>query len=98
MIYIVAKNRVKPECIGQFKEIAAELVKKSQAEKGCIFYKLCEDINDPAVLTFIECWESQEIIDKHNVSEHFTRLVPQLGPLCAPNGKTEVSLYKVALG
>lgn len=97
MIYIVAKNRVKPECIGKFKEIAAELVKKSQAEKGCIFYKLCEDINDPGTLTFIECWESQEIIDKHNASEHFTRLVPQLGPLCAVTEKSGVSIYKESI-
>ncbi len=95
MIKIIAKNYVKEGNTDEFKKIAMELVVKSQAEDGCIYYNLHEKVGEPNVLTFIECWESQEIIDKHGQTEHFTRIVPQLGKLCENPG--EVELYKVII-
>ena len=38
MIKIVAKNYVKPECVQLFKDTAKELIEKSRAEEGNIFY------------------------------------------------------------
>lgn len=90
-IKIVAVNHVRPECVAEFKKAAAELVDKSRAESGNVFYTLNQCAEDSTVLTFIECWRDQAAIDSHNASEHFTRIVPQLRALCSRDG--EVAHY-----
>lgn len=82
MIKIVANNYVKDGCVEQFKKIAAELVEKSRAEKGNKFYNLHVTDSNPNLLTFIEGWENQSVLDVHGASEHFRRIVPLLGELC----------------
>lgn len=81
MIIIVSKNVVKEGKAEEFKALAAELIKKSRGEDGCISYNLNEDINNSNILTFIEEWEDEQSIERHNSSEHFLRIVPKLGEL-----------------
>ena len=81
MIKIIARRVVRAENIEQYEALARELVEKSQAEAGNVSYTLNKRIADPQVHTFIEIWKDQAAIDAHNASEHFTRLVPQLGAL-----------------
>ena len=90
MIKIVAKNYVKPECVQAFKDTAKELIEKSRAEEGNIFYTLNVSVNDPSTLVFIENWKDQAAIEFHNKSEHFTGIVPKLGQLCAREGEVEL--------
>ena len=90
MIKIVAKNYVKPECVQAFKDTAKELIEKSRAEEGNIFYTLNVSVNDPNTLVFIENWKDQAAIEFHNKSEHFTGIVPKLGQLCAREGEVEL--------
>ena len=84
MIKIVAKMKVKPECIDAFKAAAEELVKKSRAEAGNVFYSLNQSLSDPTILAFIECWKDQEAINIHNATEHFTTTLPNLGEMMIP--------------
>ena len=90
MIKIVAKNYVKPECVQAFKDTAKELIEKSRAEEGNIFYTLNVSVNDPNTLVFIENWKDQAAIEFHNKSEHFTGIVPKLGQFCAREGEVEL--------
>ena len=83
MIKIVAKMFVKPECLDAFKAQAKELVEKSASEEGNISYTLNQSTADPCVLAFIEIWKDQSAIDSHNASEHFRRILPLLGGMCA---------------
>jgi quinol monooxygenase YgiN len=92
MIQIVARNTVQEGKKEEFLALVKELVEKSRAEEGNIYYDLWEDIKDPNVLTFIEEWKDQEAINIHNASEHFTRIVPQIGRLTVEGG-SEVRLY-----
>lgn len=85
MIKIVARMKVKGGCVDQFKEIAKDLIAKSRAEEGNVFYTLNESIQTPNMLTFIECWKDQDALDKHNATEHFQRIVPLIGPMCEEN-------------
>jgi len=96
MIKIVAKNTVKEDKKEELLSLVKELVDKSRAEEGNISYDLCEDINDSNVLTFIEEWKDQDAIDKHNATEHFTRLVPKIGELTIAEG-SEIRLYTKVL-
>ena len=90
MIKIVAKNYVKPECVQAFKDTAKELIEKSRAEEGNIFYTLNVSVNDPNTLVFIENWKDQAAIESHNKSEHFTGIVPKLGQFCTREGEVEL--------
>ena len=82
MIKIVSRNKIKKGEVENVKSILKELVEKSAAEEGNVFYTLNQDINEPDVLTFIEAWKDQEAIDLHNATEHFQRIVPQMKALC----------------
>lgn len=95
MITIVAKNLVKQEKIQEFKMVAEKLIIESRKEKGNISYNLYEDSNNHNILTFIEGWESEEVIKLHNSSKHFTTIVPKLGEF--EESKPEINLYKIVL-
>ena len=82
MIKIVAKCPVQAEKVEAFKAMAKELVEKSAAEDGNVYYTLNADKNDPTLLAFMECWKDQEAIDIHGETEHFTRILPQLAAMC----------------
>ena len=88
MIKIVALMKAKPECVDAFKKTAEELVKKSRAEEGNIFYTLNEQIGDPETVLLIDSWEDQAAIDHHNATEHFTKTLPKLAALCEKSGPT----------
>lgn len=83
MIKLVAKARLKPECVDKFKELAMPLVEASVKEEGCISYQLCQDVNHPHTLTFVEEWADEAAIAFHNATPHFTSTVPQFGALLA---------------
>lgn len=90
MIKIVAKMYVKPECVDAFKTQAKELVEKSAAEEGNVSYSLNQSKADPCTLAFIEFWKDQAAIDTHNATEHFTRILPILGGMCAKAPEIEL--------
>lgn len=96
MIRIIARSTIKEGKREEFLSLVKELVEKSRAEEGNVYYDLCEDINNPNVLTFIEAWKDQNAIQIHNASEHFTRIVPQTGELTVPEGG-EVRFYTQVL-
>ena len=82
MIKIVAKKLVKEGKVQEFKEIVGELVEKSLAEEGNVFYSINVSTKNPRMLAFIECWRDQEVLDIHNATEHFQRIVPAINELC----------------
>ena len=82
MIKIVAKMPIKADKVEEFKAVAAELVAKSSAEEGNVFYSINVSTKNPRMLAFIECWRDQEALDIHNATEHFQRIVPAINELC----------------
>lgn len=81
MIAIVARQVIKEECIAEYEALAAELVEASRKDAGCISYRNETGHTDKRLHTFFEVWKDQASIDAHNASEHFTRIVPQLGAM-----------------
>ena len=74
MYKIVARLSVKKDKIEEFKETAKELIQKSSAEEGNVFYTLNQDTQDEQKFAFIECWKDEEAMKIHGESEHFTRI------------------------
>lgn len=81
MIKLISRRIIKSDCIETFEALAAELVRESRKEPGCLSYSLNRSRSDPRLHLFIECWESQAAIDAHNATPHFQRIVPQFAAL-----------------
>lgn len=96
MIKVVAKSVLKEGKLEAYKILAAELAAETRKEKGCITYELFQDVNDSKILTFFEEWESQKALDSHMKSEHFHRIVPQLGQYREDGGST-INVYTLVL-
>lgn len=81
MIRIIAESVVCADRQAEYLAVVAELVEKSRAEDGCLDYGLWRSMADPTRFTMMECWTDQAAIDRHNASEHFTRIVPLMAAL-----------------
>ena len=90
MIKVIAKNLFKQGSIENALSLYEELVEKSRAEKGCLSYELFQDTENPCILTMLETWESKEYLKAHSESEHFKRIVPQLGKM---REQHEINVY-----
>ncbi|MCR5558473.1 MAG: antibiotic biosynthesis monooxygenase [Butyrivibrio sp.] len=89
MFKIVARLTVKKERIEEFKKTAEELVRKSSAEDGNVFYSLNQDTQDEQKFAFIECWKDDEAMKIHSASEHFTRIFPILTEIAEGSGPND---------
>ena len=83
MVKILAHFHLKDGTPAEFKLLAQELVDLTRQEDGCIQYELLQANDDALHLVMQENWASQEALDTHSASAHFTRIVPQLAALCA---------------
>ena len=82
MIHILASFEVKNDKLSDFIKLCNELIKESRAEEGCVSYHLQQNTEKENHLVFVEEWKSNEDIEKHNASGHFTRIVPLLVEMC----------------
>ena len=82
MMHILAGFKVKNDKLSDFIKLCNELIKESRAEEGCVSYHLQQNTEKENHLVFVEEWKSNEAIEKHNSSEHFTRIVPLLVEMC----------------
>lgn len=78
MITIIVNLKVKQDKKVDFMKIMKELIDKSNEEEGCISYDLYENNDDSNSLVLIENWISEDAIDIHNKSLHFTSMIPKI--------------------
>ena len=91
MVKVVAKSFIMEGKFEEYMNLCKELVEETRKEEGCIKYEIYQDEKDTTVLTVIEEWESRETLDKHMLSEHFTRIVPMLSKFRIK--KSDVNVY-----
>ncbi|MCD7946793.1 MAG: antibiotic biosynthesis monooxygenase [Oscillospiraceae bacterium] len=92
MIRVVAPFYLKTGMLDPFVETAAPLIAETRKEAGCTTYELAQSAADPQVLVMLEAWETQEALDRHVKSAHFTAIVPKLQALCT-DGEAGTALY-----
>lgn len=83
MIRVTAEFVLKEGAYESALETAAELIRLTRQEAGCVAYDLARSTQDERILIILEAWESQAALDAHSASPHFTSLVPKLAGLCA---------------
>ena len=76
MIHILANFEVKSDKLSDFIKLCNELIVESRQEEGCISYHFQQNIEKKNHFVFVEEWKSNEAIEKHNSSKHFTKIVP----------------------
>lgn len=69
---------------GELIAAAAELVKLSRKESGCVAYDFFASETNAANFMFCETWADQTALDAHAASEHFVRLVAAIEEICGP--------------
>jgi len=95
VLKVVAKMNIASDEEDAVVELAEELVASTLCEEGCISYNFCHEVDENVDDSFamMETWESQEALDKHMQSEHFTRLLPQIQQHCY--GELIITIYEV---
>lgn len=83
MIKIVAQFHFAPGSATQALALFRPLVEATRQEGGCKQYDLLLAKDDPDRFTILETWASQQALDAHSASAHFTQYVPQLSALSA---------------
>lgn len=93
MIKVVAKNYIKEEKIEEFITLSKVLIKDTNSkDTGCIEYNLFRDSKESNVFTFIETWESYEVLNQHMKAKHFLDIVPKISELASKQG--EMNIYE----
>lgn len=77
MFRSIARHVIKTECLEKYHELVKIMVEETRKEDGCIRYEIIQQISDPRVHMFIEDWRDNEAMEKHFISDHFTKYVPQ---------------------
>ncbi len=91
MLKIVAKSLIKENELEKAIILYKELVNETLKEDGCISYELLQDINNKNMLVIVEEWENDTSFEAHKISEHFTRIVPQISNI---RQNSEINILK----
>lgn len=79
--HFVAKDEAaREQIIAKAKELVAATLAN---DAGVIEYDILTSTTRPLELMIYETWKDQAALDAHSASDHFKRLVPELGALCS---------------
>ncbi len=78
-VHLLVELDVKPGEEAAFIEMfKTRFITRSRAEKGCEFYQLWRDSENPCKMTVVEVWSSQADLDTHLAQAWFGRWGPKL--------------------
>ncbi len=89
-VVVVGSFKIKPGKEEEALEAFKALVEPTHREEGCILYSLHRGVDDPGRLTFIERWESRELLDAHLRSDHVSALLQRADELWGNEGEITV--------
>lgn len=72
--------KVKEENKDSFLQHAQSMITDSNLEKGCITYRLLQDINDSSTFVFYEEYINQEAMDFHTQTAHYHAFLSTVTP------------------
>lgn len=79
--------------VEEVKSILLELIEPTRQESGCIAYELLQNQKDPTDFTFVEEWESQELLNAHLATPHLTKAAAQLEGFIA--AEPDIRVYEL---
>ncbi len=82
MITIIAKFKIKSDCVDEFGKAATVCARAVRKERGNLSYRIYKGRNNPTEFTFIEEWLNDVAIEAHNNMPHFKAFLDAIVPLC----------------
>jgi quinol monooxygenase YgiN len=62
-----------------FIEVLRVMMRSSQVEIGCLYYRFSADLERPTTFYLTEEWDSEDALQAHFRAPHFADFVAQLG-------------------
>lgn len=87
---IIAQVSVQASKIAEFLKLAKIMVAESNAEPGCLEYRLLNEVDKETEFLFHEKYKNEEAIELHNASEHFLSFVNAIAPFLTKEPIIEV--------
>ncbi len=78
---VVARLTAFPDKVAELKSLLLSIMEPTRKEKGCIKYELLQNQADPTDFTFVEEWESADLLELHLGSTHIQDAVQKLDGL-----------------
>lgn len=92
-IRVVARVVAFEDKVEQVKSVLRELIEPTRKEEGCLVYELLQNEKDSTDFTFVEEWESQELLNAHLASAHIAKAVSKLNGLLA--AAPDIRVYRL---
>jgi len=92
-VRVIARLKAKPGKEGELRSLAAALLAPTRTEAGCIRYELLENDADPAELTFVEEWQSENALQAHLATAHVQYALSRCPDLLV--GNLDLRRYKL---
>lgn len=76
MRFTIGRIWVKPGQRDEFEQLAADYIKTSRAEDGCVYYDQGPMFDDANGLVLVECWKTAAHHAAHTAAPHFSAFGP----------------------
>lgn len=87
---IIAQLSIQEAKTEVFLKLATIMINASNAETGCLTYKLLKEFNNENKFFFYEKYENEKAIENHNSSKHFKNFINSVMPLLAKEPTIEI--------
>ena len=75
MIFVTLKMIVQPERRSDLLETMRGMLEPTRVERGCLSYRLYEDVENRNIFILVEEWETQEDLECHIRTDNHLRLL-----------------------
>jgi quinol monooxygenase YgiN len=65
----------KRDCIEELKELLKSTIEESKKEDGCLMYEVFQTKSNPVEFIVIDSWESEEALNKHYETSHYSNFI-----------------------
>lgn len=84
MILVTLRMIVRPERRSDLLETMRGMLEPARVERGCLSYRLYEDVEDGKILLLVEEWETQQDLERHIRTDNQRRLLALMDLLSEP--------------
>lgn len=75
MIFVTLRMNVRPEKRSDLLETMRGMLEPARVERGCLSYRLYEDIEDRNTFALVEEWMTQDDLERHIRTDNHRRLM-----------------------
>ena len=65
----------KKDCIEELKALLKSTIEDTKKEEGCLMYEVFQTKNNPVEFIVIDSWESEEALNKHYETPHYSHFI-----------------------